>query len=469
MLRSPENPVLDAVGDALARAAIRPHSLVLVGLSGGADSVALLHALLELRERFDLRVAAGHLNHGIRASESDRDEKFVRAMSARLGVELVVERADGLDASSPNLEERARDARREFLVRAADSLGANYIALAHHADDQAETVLMRLLRGSGAAGLSAMSEHVAATASITVIRPMLTLTRAQILDFVRARRLPFVEDSSNSLRSILRNRLRLELIPMLEREYAPGFRRRLVEVADEMRSLDELVTAIAAREFDALRSHDALDVSKLALVHRAVQPVVIRLFLAERIGGLRRISRAHVDAILRLALEGEPSASYDLPHGYRAEREYNLLRIVHLDAGREVTPEFSQPLKLDGATIVDAAGFEFRAATISAADISMPEDLFVALFDAAAVSDAGLVVRNFILGDRISPLGMSGERKVKEVFIDRKLARSRRGTYPIVTLGREVVWIPGFARARAAIVTKSTEAVVRVEARENVV
>jgi tRNA(Ile)-lysidine synthase len=236
-----------------------------------------------------------------------------------------------------------------------------------------------------------------------------------------------------------------------------------------MRALDELVTEIAARELDSLRSHDALDVSKLALLHRAVQPVVIRLFLAERIGGLRRISRAHVDAIVRLALEGGPSASFDLPHGYCAERGYNLLRIVHLDAGREVTQEFSLPLKLDGATTVDAAGFEFRAATISAAEISMPENLFVALFDAAAVTDAGLVVRNFVRGDRIRPLGMSGARKVKDVFIDRKLARSRRSTYPIVTLGREVVWIPGFARAGAAVVTKSTEAVVRVEARENVV
>jgi tRNA(Ile)-lysidine synthase len=229
MLRDPQIALLDAVADALVRAALRPHSMVLVGLSGGADSVAMLHALLELRKRFALRIAAAHLNHRIRASESDRDEEFVRAMCARLGVELVVERAAGLglDAASPNLEERAREARREFLVRGAESLGADYVALAHQADDQAETVLMRMLRGSGATGLSAMPEQARVGAATTLIRPMLTLTRAQILSFLHSRKIPFVEDSSNSSTSILRNRLRLELIPMLEREYAPGLSRRL--------------------------------------------------------------------------------------------------------------------------------------------------------------------------------------------------------------------------------------------------
>ncbi|HYL57906.1 MAG TPA: tRNA lysidine(34) synthetase TilS, partial [Candidatus Acidoferrales bacterium] len=239
-------------------------------------------------------------------------------------------------------------------------------------------------------------------------------------------------------------------------------------VADEMRALDELVTGLAAHELDAMRRGGALDVAKLAAVDRALQPVVIRLFLAERIGSMRRIARAHVDAILSLSLEGGPSASYDLPHGWRAERDYNLLRIVSSDSHGDAAREFSVPLNLSGTTIVDAADFEFSAATLSAADASasMPENLYVAIFDAAALTDAGLVVRNFVRGDRIHPLGMSGARKVKDVFIDRKLARTRRKTYPIVSLAGEVVWIPGLARASAAIVTKATEAAVRVEARE---
>ena len=143
-------------------------------------------------------------------------------------------------------------------------------------------------------------------------------------------RIPFVEDSSNSSRDILRNRIRAELLPMLERDYAPGLGGRLVELAGEMRSLDDLVTAIAARELDAMRvGGGALDVSGFGALNLAVQAVVIRLFLSERMGSLRRISRAHVEAIRELILEGGPSDSIDLPGGWRAEREYNFLRLVN--------------------------------------------------------------------------------------------------------------------------------------------
>jgi tRNA(Ile)-lysidine synthase len=260
MVRDAEKTVIDAIKAALARADVRRGASILVGLSGGADSVALTCALLELRERLSFRVVAAHLNHRIRGDEADRDEEFVRSMCARLGIELFVERADGLDASTTtaNLEERARDARREFLLRVADRVQADFVALGHHRDDQAETVLMRLMRGAGAAGMAAMAERGPAK----IIRPMLSLSRAEIREYLDARSIPFVEDSSNSSRDILRNRIRAELLPMLERDYAPGLGERLVELADEMCSLDHLVTAIAARELDAMRvGGRALDVS----------------------------------------------------------------------------------------------------------------------------------------------------------------------------------------------------------------
>src|ERR1700722_8898136 len=292
MLRDAEKKVIGAIQAALLRAGARRGSSILVGFSGGADSVALTSALLELRERLSFRVVAGHLNHRIRGAESDRDEDFVRAMCGRLQLDLIVERADGLDPSisTANLEERARDARREFLLRIADHVHADFVALGHHRDDQAETVLMRLLRGSGAAGMAAM----AVRGPGRLLRPMLSISRAEIREYLKARAIPFVEDSSNASLDILRNRIRVDLLPMLEREYAPGFSTRLVELASEMPSLDELVTAIAAREPEAMRvSGGALDVSRFGELNRAVQPVAIRLFLADSIGSLRKISRAH--------------------------------------------------------------------------------------------------------------------------------------------------------------------------------
>jgi tRNA(Ile)-lysidine synthase len=465
MVRDAEKNLVGAIEAALARADVRRGSPILVGLSGGADSVALTCALLNLRERLSLRVVAAHLNHQIRGDEADRDEDFVRSMCARLGIELIVERADGLDASisSANLEERARDARREFLSRVADNVQADFVALGHHRDDQAETVLMRLMRGAGAAGMAAMAER----RPDRLIRPMLSLSRAEIREYLDARAIPFVEDSSNSSRDILRNRIRADLLPMLERDYAPGLGGRLVELADEMRSLDDLVTAIAARELDAMRVHrDALDVSGFSAVNRAVQAVAIRLFLVERIGSLRRISRAHVEAIRELVLDGGPNDSIDLPGGWRAEREYNLLRLMNGHERMADNAAFSVAIAADGITIVEAAGFKFEVSTIAAADAPMPESLSVAMFDAAKIADAGLVARNFINGDRIHPMGMRGTRKVHDVFVDRKLPRARRERFPVVTVGDTIAWLPGLARGDCALVTKATETALRVEASE---
>jgi tRNA(Ile)-lysidine synthase len=465
MVWDAEETVIRAIEAALLRAGVRRGSSILVGLSGGADSVALTCALLDLRERLNFRVVAAHLNHRIRGDESDRDEDFVLQMCARLDIELIVERADGLDASisTANLEERARDARREFLLRVADRVQADFVALGHHRDDQAETVLMRLMRGAGAVGMAAMAERGPAK----IIRPMLSLSRAEIREYLDARAIPFVEDSSNSSRDILRNRIRSELLPMLERDYAPGLGRRLVEVADEMRSLDDLVTAIAARELDAMRvGGGALDVSGFGAVNRAVQAVAIRLFLSERMGSLRRISRAHIEAIRELILQGGPSDSIELPGGWRAEREYNFLWLVNVRDRKADNTAFSVPIAVDGVTIVEAAGFRFEASTLAAADVPMPERLSVAIFDAAKIGDAGLVARNFVNGDRIHPMGMRGTRKVHDVFVDRKLPRARRQRFPVVMVGDTIAWLPGLARGDCALVTKATETALRVEASE---
>jgi tRNA(Ile)-lysidine synthase len=463
MSRTPDNMVVSAIERALSRASVRRGASILVGLSGGADSVALFSALIELRERLGLKLAAAHLNHRIRGLEADRDEAFVRDLCARARIELFVERAEGLD-SAGNLEERAREVRRAFLLRVADQLGADFVALGHHRDDQAETVLMRLMRGAGVAGLTAMAERGPGR----LIRPMLSLSRTEIREYLDARGLMFVEDSSNSSRGILRNRIRADLMPMLEREYAPGLGERLAELAGEMRSLDELVTAIAARELDAMRvGGGELDVSGFSAVNRAVQAVVIRQYLAERMGSLRGVSRTHIDAVRQLVLDGGPADAIDLPRGWRAAREYNLLRLIATEGQRLDTARFSVAIAADGITVVEPAGFSFAASTIAAADAAMPDSLRVAMFDAAKVADSGLVARSFIEGDRIRPVGMRGTRKVQDVFVDRKIPRKRRERFPIVAIGDTIAWIPGLVRGDCALVGKATEIVLRVEASES--
>ena len=458
-----KSAALEEVARALSQIALRKGDLILLGLSGGADSVALLHILLGLRERFGYRVAAAHFNHRLRGAESERDEAFVRELCARLGVDLTVGVARGLDASMANLEERARDLRHAFLRRTADDLGAAYIALAHHAGDQAETVLLRLLRSTGVTGLGAM----APVGPERLIRPMLALTREEIAGYLAACNGTFVADSSNTSSAILRNRVRQELMPMLERDYAPGLRGRLVELAGEMSEVADLIDGLARRELEAwLRVDGDLDLSHFAGLHPALQRALLRNFIAHDKGDLRGIGRTHIEAMRRLILEGPPSGQLDLGGAWRVHREYAKLRLARNEATQEAQ-RFAVALTLPGTTVVEEAGVQFAAEVIPAGPALLPCVGSEALFDYDQI-DLGLLVRNFMPGDRISPIGLGGSRKVKRMFIDRKLPKPRRAAFPVVVMGENIAWLPGIARGSVALLTPNTRQVLRLSVRPSV-
>jgi len=453
--------VVDAVAAALARVPVRKDELILLGLSGGADSVALTHALRTVAHSLGFRLAAAHLNHRLRGTESDRDERFVREICLRLGLELVVERTDGLGLDTPNLEERARELRHSFLNRTADRLGASHIALAHHAGDQAETVLMRLLRGAGMAGLGAMAE----AGPGRLIRPLLGVSRAALLAYLEAISARFVTDSTNLSTTPQRNRVRNELLPMLEREYAPGLRDRLADLSSELRSARDFLTSLARDELRArLEVGGALEIGGFEKLHPALAAMLIREFVHDRIGNLRRIERAHVEAMRRLCVAGPPNGAFKMPGGWQMRREYQRVVVEH--PGRRAPCAFAIELARDGETLVADACFAFRASTFEARrGIVMPARLSEALFDADRL-DQRLVVRNFVRGDRIRPLGMEGERKLTDVFIDKKLPRERRANWPLVVSGDEIIWIPALVRSGAALVTPATRTILRVKAKE---
>jgi tRNA(Ile)-lysidine synthase len=438
----------------LARLGLAPGDLILVAVSGGPDSVALLHAM----HRVGCRIAAAHLNHRLRGAESERDETFVRRLCEELGIELVVDEA-ALYGDASNLEERARDARYAFLARAAERLGARFIALGHQADDQAETIMLRLLRGAGIAGLSAMAE----AGPGQLIRPLLKLRRHELLDYLAAIGARFVSDSSNRSPRHLRNRLRHDLLPLIEQAYAPGFSRRLVELGAELRAVDDFLVAQAEHELsDRLIDVPRLELAGFAALHPALAAAILRRFVAGRIGTLRRIDRSHLEALMRLCVAGPPNGHLDLPGGWYAGREYQTLTIER-GAVSAIAPRYAVPLALNGRTEVEQSGFTFEAAIVPADAAPMPADLYQALFDADRLAEPALA-RNLLPGDRIAPLGMTGSRKVKEVFIDHKLPTGLRARYPLITFDGEVAWIPGLVRSRVALLRSETRKALHLKA-----
>jgi len=388
---------------------------VVVGLSGGADSVALLHVLAGLARHRGFAVVAAHLDHGLRP-ESAADAAFCRDLCLTLGVPFRTRRADvgaRRRAEGGGLEEAARRERQAFLRAVEEEQGASWIALAHTRDDQAETVLLRLLRGAGSLGLSAMRPRAG-----DLLRPMLGLSRRDVLDHLAERSLSWREDASNADLAIARNRVRHELIPYLERHFNPAVRESLARSAALLGEDADVLAAV---------SGDAMTVTALRTAPRAVARLTVRRAL-QAAGGLRGVGLKHVDAIVDLAATEAPSGRrVALPGGREAVFHFDEIRI-----GRRLPPAspFALSLTVPGTVALpDGRRLVARAARGPAAA------------DVVAVPDGPLEVRTRRPGDRVRASGR--DVSLKRFLMDLRVPAGERGSLPLLAAGHRVLWVPG--------------------------
>jgi len=423
---------------------------VVAGVSGGADSVALLRVLTRLAPEMDVRVFAAHFNHGIRGAAADADEAYVIALCEDYGVPLYRERADVPRLARKyghTLEEEARLARYAFLERARAHFGAQLIAVAHHKDDQAESVLLHLIRGSGLAGLSGMKAQRGA-----LVRPMLCVSRAEIEAFLEEEGIAFCTDATNFIPEGTRNRVRLNVIPYIEENINPAFTQTLCSTAELLRRDEEYLSSLARAALEAAAREGGYDRREIAALPQPLKTRAIRLALAD-IGVKADVERAHVEKAAAL-LEARTGASLDLP-GARVRASYDLV-LFETKAPR--APEwFERPLIVPGDTLVP--GGLFRAAFTE--DTSYEADVYKAYFDRDRLP-AQLTVRRRRARDRFFPINAPGSRKLKEFFIDRKVPREARDI-PLLAAGADVLFLPGFGIADAVKITEQTARVLRVE------
>jgi tRNA(Ile)-lysidine synthase len=420
---------------------------VLAAVSGGPDSTALVAALAELRASHGLVVTAAHLDHALRA-ESAAEAEAVAALCARLGVPCARRRVE--IRRGGDLEARARQARYRALRETAATVGAAWIATGHTLDDQAETVLLRLLRGAGRGGLGGMRPVRG-----RLFRPLLAATRADVRRFLADRELPFAVDRSNADLAHARNRVRRLLVPLLEAEFNPRLRAALGEAAARLADEDALLDALARPRLDALVDEGRLVVD-VAREPSALTRRIIRMWLADR--GGRRIGARHVESVLALAAGGTPG-SVPVPGPARVVREGQGLI---LREGREARSE-SFHLEIAPGAAARHPGRLWQLVLRDARPRRPGEDRAPdaehALFDADGLPRTGLVVRPPHPGDRVRLLG-GGSRKVQDVLVDAKVPRESRAAVPLLVAEGEVLWVAGILRGAGAALGPGTRRVV---------
>ncbi len=434
---------------------IQPGELVMVGVSGGPDSIALLHSLHRLSGEFGFRLHVVHVNHGLRP-EAEEEASFVVDFARDLGVSACVQKLDPKLLKGASLQEAARDARRRLFLEECKITGATKIALGHNANDQAETVLQRLFRGGGTGGLGGIHP-----VREQVIRPLLFVKRSRIEEYLEEEKLQFRVDRSNFKPVYLRNKIRLELIPRLEMEY----NRRLVETLGK--------TAVILQEDEAYLQAEAeknindfcqslgdnyLLPMQLFSLPKPISSRIVRLVFGQLAGDPRGLEYDHVNRVLALAQTGRSGSCLELPDEVRVYKEQDGMLFCSGLLSPEALEE--QIINVPGETRIPALRLVLRARLVQNPDFfPLPEGSWSIVLDYDQLGTE-LKLRGRVSGDKILVNG--SYRKLKEIFIERRIPIRLRETSPLVVQADEVIWIPGLMRSDRAKVLPGTTRVLEL-------
>jgi len=443
---------------------LSPGQRILVAVSGGPDSVALLYLLYDLREEFELTIEVAHLQHGIRGEEAIEDARFVARLAERLSLICHLKEIDlpqlKIASRKTSLEEIGRFERYKFFAETAQLHRLDVVATAHTADDQAETIVMRLFRGAGRTGLrgiAPMRQLMVAgdrrCANVLLIRPLLNALRREVMDFLEQRKLPSRTDSSNRDLFFLRNWIRLKLMPQVSERFGVKLPARLCAQAQVLGDEEDYLAELTRQQLENVSDGNKLSRKLFLNLNKALQRRVIRLWFEQRRGHLRAIDFDHVESALRLIAAGAPHGRLALPGGWQLAREYETITFDRPN----VKPRcYSYQFKPGSTLTVIEAGITIVSELIDPTPGKLPDNFMEAVFDADLLK-GNLLVRNFRNGDRFQPLGMAGHKKLKDLFIAHQLPLRTRATLALLVMDNEILWIPGYGRSDSARIGSATK------------
>lgn len=448
---------------------VEPGCKVLVAVSGGPDSVVLLHMLYLLKDELGISLHVAHLDHMFRGKESAEDALFVAETAKRYGVPATIDACDVpayRDRYRQSGQEAAREVRYRFLRETADRVGASRIALAHQADDQAETILINFLRGTGIKGL----KGILPVREGFYIRPLLNIRRSDIEHYCSKMNLSFRQDVSNLKPVYARNRVRLSLMPLLEKEYNPGLVPVLLRLGEICREEDGYLEEQAEKAFQDILQEKAPGRVVLCLDgFRSMPPAIMRRVVRRAwqalTGRMKNLAFQHVETVLDLIWEGTTGAQIALPGNAMAFRSYDTLELILEQCNRKrAVPSYMYPVQVPGATCIPELGRTIYATLSPRKPAHDPKSLppQEALLDYDKLPPQ-IFVRRRREGDCFHPFGQGSELKLKDFLIKQKVPRQERDWLPLVSTPDKIIWVGGVRTGEKWKVDENTTRVLHLK------
>ncbi len=454
---------------------------VVVAVSGGPDSVALLHLLKEINDvqQFGWKLHVAHFNHQLRAKAADEDEAFVKELAGKLKLPFHAGRADvkkQKEELKQSLEEAARKARYEYLTNLAIELKAQKIALGHNLDDQAETILHRIVRGTGLRGLKGMApiRVISKKHDLFVVRPLIEIERWEIEVFLHERSLTYRTDASNADTALTRNRLRHKLIPTLEREFNPRVKQALVKLGQTASSFYLLLREIANEVYENTKmlsgpGEVALNVDEFSKLPPAIQTLIIDKAMKQILGIAPQLNFEHYVGIISLCGEQGHGKAIRLPKGLEARRESYVVRIHKPDIAPPPLKFATRKLTVPGSTVIKKLNIQIDAEILDSKLVGLKDyirnkDYTEEVLDLEKVQGP-LRIRLRQNGDHFVPLGARGSTKLKKFFIDNKVPKAQRDRVPLLADDKTICWVVGYRLGDNVKVTDLTQKVLKLKVR----
>lgn len=448
---------------------IREHELIkkddniVVGVSGGHDSMALLYVLLDLKAELDFNILVAHVNHGVRGEEAKKDQLFVEKQCEKLKLPYYTKNVDMIrygEEMGISSEEAGRELRYGFFREILRDHGGGKIAVAHNKNDQAETIIMRFMRGTGIDGLKGMEFK-----SKDIIRPILAINRYEIENYIENKKIKTVLDKTNLQAIYTRNKVRLELLPYIEDNFNPNIIDTIWRLGNLAGIDSDFLEDYTKRKYkevlmESKKNSISLDAMKLLGFHRSIQQRIIRNAIESLRGSLQGVSEVQILAVLNLLIKGETGKRVDLSNNILVRLNYNEL-IIEKD-NKEKIGNYSYELSRLEDLVVDELDISIHMEIMEASkEIKYERSKLVGYFDLDKIK-GNLNLRNRKPGDRFVPFGMKGSKKIKDYFIDEKIGLELRDKIPLITDKDDIMWVVGYRTSGSYKIDEKTKKILKI-------